>query len=139
MEKFNYGTFWLLTLLAPIHAIMGTIIVLIIIDFITGLYASCKKGIRIRSERIVHSVSKFFIYNLVILGAFLLEHFIVPEIPFLKVISGFIAITEIKSILENYNTIYGVDIFKALAKYVHKEWFSKNQIKKEVKKSSIKK
>jgi len=55
-----------------------------------------------------------FIYNLVILASYLLETFIVNEIPFLKIIAGFIAITEIKSILENFNKIYGIDLFRAL-------------------------
>ena len=38
--------------------------------------------------------------------------------PFLKIIAGFIAITEIKSILENYNKIYGVNPFKALHNFL---------------------
>jgi len=59
-------------------------------------------------------LSFFFIYNLVILAAFFLEKHIVNEVPFLKIIAGFIAIAEIKSILENFNKIYGVNPFKAL-------------------------
>ena len=38
--------------------------------------------------------------------------------PFLKIIAGFIAIAEIKSILENYNEIYGINPFKALANII---------------------
>ncbi len=118
MEKLMKFVFWLLTLLSPLNGVMVTMIFLIIVDFITGSYASFKKRIAIRGSRIAHTVSKFFIYNLVILAAYFLEKHIVNEVPFLKIIAGFIAIAEIKSILENYNQIYGVNPFKALVNFI---------------------
>lgn len=118
MEKLIKFIFWLLALLTPVNAVMVTVIFLIIVDFITGSYASFKKHIPIRGSRITHTVSKFFIYNLVILAAYFLEKHIVSEVPFLKIIAGFIAIAEIKSILENYNKIYGVNPFKALVNFI---------------------
>ena len=114
MEKTVKILFWLGALCSPIKAIMITMVFLIIVDFITGAYASYKRKIPIRSHRIMNTISKFVIYNLVILAAFFLEEHIVNEVPFLKVIAGFIAITEIKSILENFDKIYGVNPFKAL-------------------------
>lgn len=114
MDKAVKTLFWLLTLLSPVHGIIVTMVFLIVVDFITGSYAAIKKHIPIRSSRIGHTISKFFIYNLVILAAYFLEKHIVKEVPFLKIIAGFIAIAEIKSILENFNTIYGVNPFKAL-------------------------
>lgn len=114
MDKIISMAFWLLTILSPINGVMMTMVFLILVDFITGSYASYKRKIPISSERISNTISKFFIYNLVILASFLLETFIVDEVPFLKIIAGFVAITEIKSILENFNKIYGIDLFKAL-------------------------
>ncbi|WGD35823.1 phage holin family protein [Olleya sp. YS] len=114
MDKIVKYIFWLLTLLSPVNGVMVTMVFLIVVDFITGSYASLKNHVPIRSSRIGHTISKFFIYNLVILAAFFLEKHIVNEVPFLKIIAGFIAITEIKSILENFNNIYGVNPFKAL-------------------------
>ncbi|WP_452219948.1 phage holin family protein [Lacinutrix salivirga] len=118
MDKVIKLLFWLLTLLSPVNGVMITIIFLIIVDFITGSYASFKKKNPIRASKIGHTISKFFIYNLVILAAFFLEKHIVNEVPFLKVIAGFIAIAEIKSILENYNEIYGINPFKALVNLI---------------------
>lgn len=118
MEKIVKFLFWLLTLLSPVNSIMTTMVFLIMVDFITGSYASFKNHIAIRSSRIGHTISKFFIYNLVILAAFFLEKYIVSEVPFLKIIAGFIAIAEIKSILENYNAIYGINPFKALINFI---------------------
>jgi len=121
MEKIKIYVFWLLTLISPITTIMFTIIFLIIVDFITGAYASFKNNIPISSERIGNTISKFFIYNLVILSAFLLEKYIVKEIPFQRIITGFIAIAEVKSILENFNKIYGINPFKALINLIKKK------------------
>lgn len=114
MEKIKPYAFWLLALISPITTVMLTIVFLIIADFITGAYASYKNKIPISSERIGNTVSKFFMYNLVVLSAFLLEKYIVNEIPFQRIITGFIAIAEIKSILENFDKIYGINPFKAL-------------------------
>lgn len=114
MDKLTNAAFWLITLFTPVHGVMITIVFLIIVDFITGSYASYKLKIPISSQRIANTISKFFIYNLVVLASFLLEKFIVDDLPFLKIIAGFIAITEVKSILENFNKIYGTDLFKAL-------------------------
>ena len=113
-EKITKVLFWVCTILAPVQGMMVTMIFLIIVDFITGSYASFKNGVAIRSYRIMHTISKFFIYNLVILAAYFMEKHILEEIPLLKIIAGFIAIAEIKSILENFNKIYGVNPFKAL-------------------------
>ena len=118
MDRVVKFTFWLLALLSPVNGVMVTMVFLILVDFITGAYAAIKNHIPIRSSRIGHTISKFFIYNLVILAAFFLEKHIVKEVPFLKIIAGFIAITEIKSILENYNEIYGVNPFKALVNLI---------------------
>lgn len=114
MDKFSHLIFWLLALLSPLNGVLTTMVLLIIVDFITGSYAAIKNNFPIRSIRFGHTVSKFFIYNLVIISAYFLEKHIVNEVPFLKIIAGFIAVTEIKSILENYNKIYGVNPFKAL-------------------------
>lgn len=121
MEKIKPYLFWLFALIAPIVSIMLTVAFLIVVDFITGTYAAIKKNIPISSERIGNTISKFFIYNLVVLSAYLLEKFIVNEIPFMRIIAGFIAIAEIKSIMENFNAIYGINPFKALVKLIKKK------------------
>ncbi|WP_299766876.1 phage holin family protein [uncultured Dokdonia sp.] len=112
-EKITKILFWLCAILAPVQGMIVTMIFLIIVDFITGSYASFKNGVAICCYRIMHTISKFFIYNLVILAAYFMEMHILQEIPLLKIIAGFIAIAEIKSILENFSKIYGVNPLKA--------------------------
>ena len=82
MERIIKLAFWLFTLLAPVNGIMITMVFLILVDFITGSYASFKKHIPIRGARIGHTISKFFIYNLVILAAYFLEEHIVTKCHF---------------------------------------------------------
>lgn len=137
MDKIPQLLFWVLALLSPVNGVMMTMVFLIIVDFITGAYVAYKNNIPFNSKRIGHTVSKFFIYNLVILSAFFLEVNIVNEVPFLKVIAGFIAITEIKSILENYNQIYGVNPFKALSNLIKNSTFKDAFEQDENKKSNI--
>jgi hypothetical protein len=117
MDKPATFTFWLFTLLSPLRGVIITMVLLIVVDFITGSYASYINKKPIEGKRIANTVSKFFIYNLVIISAYFLEKHIVSEVPFLKVIAGFIAIAEIKSVLENYNKIYGINPFKALINF----------------------
>lgn len=143
IDKWTKLVFWMTAILAPLQGMMVTMVFLIIVDFITGVYAACKQGIPIRTYRIMHTVSKFFIYNLVILAAYFMEQHILDEIPFLKIIAGFIAIAEIKSILENFNKIYGVNPFKALTNAIKNsilkdalENLSKDTSKKDKKKKS---
>ena len=66
MEKIKPYLFWLFALIAPIVSVMLTVAFLIVVDFITGTYAAIKKNIPISSERIGNTISKFFIYNLVL-------------------------------------------------------------------------
>lgn len=98
-------------LIAPITPVMWTIVFLISCDFATGIYAAYKSGKRIESSKMGRTVSKFFFYLLVILAGHTTEIYIFPEIPLMRVVSGFIALTELRSLFENFNTIYGIDIW----------------------------
>ncbi|SEC37425.1 Bacteriophage holin family protein [Tenacibaculum sp. MAR_2009_124] len=124
MDRLIHVIFWLFALLSPLNGVLTTVMFLIVVDFITGAYAAIKLHQPIKSEKIANTISKFFIYNLVIISAYFLEKHIVNEVPFLKIIAGFIAVTEIKSILENYNKIYGVNPLKALFKIVNQNGFN---------------
>lgn len=141
MDKPIHFVFWLLALLSPLNGVLTTIMFLIVVDFITGAYAAYKSGISIKSEKIANTISKFFIYNLVIISAYFLEKHIVNEVPFLKIIAGFIAITEIKSILENYNKIYGVNPFTGIKSFLNqnglKDSFKNLQEKEEEKEERV--
>lgn len=109
--------FFLGAFLTPVFGVMAAMVCLIIIDFITGVYAAWRNGENISSRKLGNTLSKFLLYNLMVLAAFLIETLIVPEVPFIKIVGGYVALTEFKSIGENFNKIYGIDVMKAVRKF----------------------
>lgn len=109
--------FWCFAILYPIAAIVSVIYVLIIIDFIMGVWAATKEKNFIPAK-MWSTVRKLFLYQLVILAGFLIETYIIDGlIPLNKIVSGFIAMIELRSIFYNFNKIFGIDLWKEV-----KEW-----------------
>ena len=104
--------FWAGTMVAPVAPILWTMVFLIVVDFITGVVAAIKKKQQVQSRKFFNTISKFFIYNLVILSAHFIGLHVIPDLPMLKIVGGFIAITELKSIFENFSKIYGINIWE---------------------------
>lgn len=102
-------------ILAPIKAAMLTVGFLIFLDLLTGIWAAIKRKEPIKSAALRRTISKMIIYQLAVICGFLIEHYLVEgALPIAKIVSGFIGIVEFKSILENFNSIMGTDIFKVL-------------------------
>lgn len=77
---------------------------LIIIDFITALIREKKLGKKIESKKAVKTALKLGVYGLLVSAGYITESVInlnVINLPIAETISGFIAITELVSILEN--------------------------------------
>ncbi|MCX7727825.1 MAG: phage holin family protein, partial [Chitinispirillaceae bacterium] len=99
----------IISLLAPIKGILITTSLLIFADTITGILAAYKRNEEINSTGFKKTIIKLFLYNLVIVLAFLIEKFIFDEfIPFVKIGAMVIALTEFKSVLENFEDITGI-------------------------------
>lgn len=107
----------LITLLSPIHGVMATVGFLIVADLVTGMIAAKKRGEKINSAAMRRTVSKMVVYQIAVISGFLLETQLLHELlPVTKVVAGVIGMVEFKSILENGNTILGVNIFKEVIK-----------------------
>ena len=104
----------IVTFFAPVHIIMSVVGGLLVFDFITGIWASLKRGESISSRRMSRTVGKAVLYQLAIISAFLLEVGIGGVIPVAKLVAGVIALTEGKSLVENLNTISGTNLFKVV-------------------------
>jgi len=112
--------------LTPIYPLMFVVTIFIGVDFITGIWKSLKNGKKIQSTIMAHSVSKSILYQLAILTAVLMETFVFGGIPIVKLVGGFIATVEFKSILENVGEITGIDIWKNVSKYFIKKSENEN-------------
>lgn len=102
-------------ILAPVHTIMATSLALIVIDLILGIWGAVKRKETITSAALRRTVTKFMVYQMAIITAFLCEHYLlVDTIPVIKLVSAAIALVECASILENLNEINGSPIFKSI-------------------------
>lgn len=101
--------------LAPIKAVLITVGILIMADAITGMYAAHKRGEPISSAAMRRTLSKFLVYQGVVITGFLLEANILDHlVPVAKIVAGAIGMVEFKSILENANSIMNMNIFKSV-------------------------
>jgi phage-related holin len=105
----------LAAVLAPIKAILLVTGFLIIADLISGVLAARKRGEAISSAGLRRTITKCLVYNLAVISGFLVEQYMLSSLfPISKLIAGIISLVELKSILENLNTINGSDIFKTV-------------------------
>ena len=115
----QYGIYLLISIaavFAPINSIIITVGILIFSDFILGIYAAIKRGEEITSAGLRRTVSKMFVYQMVVLTSFLGETYLLSGVlPVVKLVAGVIGVTEIKSILENSADITGLN-FKSVIK-----------------------
>ena len=82
------------------HAALLALFVLVVFDFAFGVAAARKTGDPVRSAKMVRTAMKLAIYFSLISAARVAEHAV--PIPFLdETVTGFLAATELLSILEN--------------------------------------
>jgi phage-related holin len=93
--------------LSPITKVIYTILFLIFVDLVTGLWASKKEKQAITSSALSRTVGKVLIYSTTVILAFIVNKYLLEGFgfPVERVVSGFIAITEMTSIMENMNRI----------------------------------
>ena len=105
----------LVAVLAPLRAQLITAFVLVMIDLFTGIWAAVKRKEKITSAGLGRTVAKVAIYQSSLLTAFLAQTFLIGDaLPVLSIVSAFIGVTELKSVLENLSAASGQDLFKLL-------------------------
>lgn len=111
--------YWMAAFVAPLHQVFGAMVGLITIDFITGVYAAYRNREKISSRKLANTLSKFFIYNLYVLAAWLVS-LIVDVIPWLQIVGGYVAVVELKSINENFFKIYGLNFWNVFKRFLQR-------------------
>ncbi len=115
MKWFETSLLALLALFAPAKSVLITVMVLSMVDLVTGLVASRKSGSPITSTGLKRTILKVVIYQVAVLSAFLVEQFLTgPDMPVMKWVSGLIGLVELKSVLENLDLIAGGSFFRSL-------------------------
>lgn len=108
------GLTWTGVFLAPIKPLMIAIGALIIIDLMLGIWAALRSKEKITSRRLSRTITKCMAYQLAIISSHIMESYFAQGIPIVKIVSGLIAITEFKSILENTTRMTGIDFWRSL-------------------------
>lgn len=105
-----------LSFLAPVISAILAVYFLVFVDLITGLWASLKEKQNITSSGLSRTIGKILIYSTTIIVAFVVHQHLLTgfDLPIESLVSGFIAITETKSILENLNRISKNQVMKDL-------------------------
>jgi len=104
-----------LAIFAPIKALLLVTGVLIFSDLISGILSAKKKGEKITSAGLRRTVTKVTVYNAAIMLGFLCEKYMIDGfLPISKIAAGLISVVELKSVLENLDTINGNPVFKQL-------------------------
>lgn len=94
--------------------------IIIGVDTAIGIYASKKNKVAFESRKFERVLTKFLLFNMLLISAHVIERYMIDFIPFVKITLSFIAISEFTSISEKVEKITG----KGLLKYV-KEQISK--------------
>jgi hypothetical protein len=111
------GSFFL-----PISGILFLIGFAIFVDTLTGIWKAKKLGIPITSRKLSAIVSKLFLYEVAVIGFYLIDKFILNDIiltffsvPLMltKILSLVLCSIEVISISENYKAVKGIDIWSA--------------------------
>jgi len=101
----------------PLKATLITVMVLTCVDLVTGLAAAKKRKKKITSSGLKKTIIKTLVYEAVVMLGFLTETYMTGDtIPVVKILAGYIGITELKSVLENMEIVSGVSIIKVLIK-----------------------
>lgn len=105
----------IIIIITPIKSMLISALILVIIDFITGITAAVKRKEKLTSSKMKRTVIKIMVYEVSILLAYIAQHYLIQDaLPVINIISGFIGITELKSCLENINEIGGNNLLKSI-------------------------
>lgn len=88
--------------------------VLVFADVFTGIRAAKKRGERIHSKGMSRTVGKMLYYTIAIVLSRVMELVFTPWLPIAQLTSGYIAVVEFKSNLENIAQVTGVDVWNHL-------------------------
>jgi len=107
---------WLFTVyLLPTYEFCATLVFLVMIDLVLGIWKSKKQLIPITSKEINRSIEKAFIYMLGTIVSYVIQHHITKDlVPVMYLWAALISLREFKSIVENIEIITNIQVWKQL-------------------------
>lgn len=103
------------TLLLPVHGLIGALGTLVFADLITGMWKALKRKKKITSRGWRATIGKLTIYMVALCAGFAIDKILDNQTPLVaRAVALGIALTEIKSIFENFYAITGIDLIKTV-------------------------
>lgn len=129
MKIFDINKIWSYALMAtmgflePISVLFLWLLIFILVDFITGIYASLIEGNYVTSQKMQKTVVKFIMYAT---SVFLLHGIDIYMLPFVDLYIARIGCTiicgiELYSIFENMYRVTGNEVFRILTQFTLKK------------------
>lgn len=107
---------WAFYNIIPVVAFLAGIMVLVVADLCSGIAASHKRGIPLTSWGLRRTIMKGTWYFAAVLITHMVQQIWMPGVPIVMAVSSYIAITELKSNLENISFLTGTNIaFESLS------------------------
>jgi phage-related holin len=112
----------------PISGIAISLVMAVVIDFISGIWAAKKRKEKISSHVMRNSVTKLLCYSMTIVFCWVIqkEVFALEWAKLVNLATALIALSELKSILENFGTITGNKVFNSIFAEIN-SFFKKNK------------
>ena len=107
---------YILVYFTPVFPVLFGLGFLVLTDFATGMLAAKKRGEVISSRKMRPTITKGIGYMAAILVAHTFEKSFMPDLNALKIVSGLIALIELKSLDENLKDLTGKSFFKQFFK-----------------------
>lgn len=101
---------FILMYFAPISNYVHLVILLIMIDLVTGSYAAIKEGQKFSARKLRNTIEKFIFYAVAIIVAYVLQQIINDGSELARWVALYVGATEAKSIYENISRITKKDI-----------------------------
>jgi phage-related holin len=115
---------------SPIWMVVLVICIFVVVDFITGIMASRKLKIPVKSKNMRATVTKLLCYFITIILAFFIQKEIIKYDWFeiMNVSAGFIVLAEFKSVLENFGVLTNNKIFANIFKIINDAFKKKTDV-----------
>ena len=105
---------WAMSFILPIKDFLIITSVLVVLDLITGIVAAKKRNEQIRSRGLMRTTIKLLLYYSAILATEGVQVVFAEKIPITYITAFTIAVTELKSILENVDAGTGSRLAKMI-------------------------
>lgn len=102
---------WAAVFATPVHDSLVAVAALVVADLVAGIAAAKKSGAKITSYGLRRTIVKILGYEMAVICSWIVERTFLPGIPLVKAAAGFIAVTELKSVLENLTKVTGLDVW----------------------------